>query len=341
LSAQRIIVVGASAGGLEGLMKLVGELPDDLPAPVFVVWHLSPNSPGILPDILNRNGKLPAKNAEDWETFKPGQIYVAPPDHHLMIEGGHVRLSKGPRENRFRPAVDPLFRSAAQWHGPKVIGVVLSGNLDDGTAGLYAIKERGGTAVVQDPSDALFPSMPLSALQNVDADHQVTMAEMAPLLVRLSKTRTSNGEMPMSEEMQIEVRVALEDNALDAGIERLGEVSAFTCPECHGSLRQLKEGGRVRFRCHTGHAYSATSLLSETTDEIEATLWSTIRALEECARLLRHLGGHLQDAGQPDMASMFAQKASEAQCRADLVRRATHNHESLGDKEALEAAGAL
>ncbi len=322
-------------------MRLVSELPKNFPAPLFIVWHLSPNSPGILPDILTRNGKLPAKNAENWEKVKPGQIYVAPPDFHLMLEDGHVRLTKGPKENRFRPAVDPLFRSAAQWYGTNVIGVILSGNLDDGTAGLFAVKERGGITVVQDPEDALFPSMPLSALQHVEVDHQVRLADLAPLLTTLANGGVPDGEKPVTEQMQIEVRVALEDNALDAGIERLGEISAFTCPECHGSLRQLKEAGRIRFRCHTGHAFSATTLLAETTDTIEDTLWNTIRALEECARLLKHLSGHLLDAGQSEMASVFKQKAVEALGRADLVRRAAHDHESLGDEEALNAAGEL
>jgi two-component system chemotaxis response regulator CheB len=335
-----LVVIGASAGGLEALMHLVERLPKDLPASVFVVWHLAPNSPGLLPDILNRNGELYAKNAENWEVFVPGRIYVAPPDFHMVLDGPHIRLTRGPRENRFRPAIDPLFRSAAQAHGSRVIGVILSGNLDDGTAGLFAVKQRGGTAIVQDPADALFPSMPLTALQHVEVDHQVRIQELAPLLVDLAGAEPE-GELPVTEEMQIEVRVALDDNALDAGIERLGEISAYTCPDCHGSLRELKEAGRVRFRCHTGHAFSATSLLAATTDTIEDSLWNTIRALEECARLLRHLGEHLGEAGQAEMATVFSQKALEAQGRADLVRRAASNHESLGSEEALEAAGEL
>jgi two-component system chemotaxis response regulator CheB len=162
-----IIVIGTSAGGMETLIELFSRLPKKLAASIFVVCHISPYSSGVLPKVISRAGSLPAAHPTDREPIKPGQVYVAPPDHHLLIEDSVVRVTQGPKENRFRPAVDPLFRSAAYAYGPRVIGVILTGSLDDGTAGLWAVKERGGLAVVQDPDEALFDSMPLSALNNV------------------------------------------------------------------------------------------------------------------------------------------------------------------------------
>ena len=218
-----IIVIGASAGGIEALIELFSVLPQDLPAAVFVVCHLSPQSEGVLPAALSRNGNLRAVNATDREQIIPGRVYVAPPDHHLLVEPGFVRVTQGPKENRFRPAIDPLFRSAAYAYGPRVIGVVLTGALDDGTAGLWAIKERGGLAIVQDPDDALFPSMPLSALTNVQVDYRVPLSEIAPLLVRLVSEPAGEEEVQaMSDNMGIEVKVAAEDKLSDMGGRETG-----------------------------------------------------------------------------------------------------------------------
>ena len=183
-----IIVVGASAGGLEALRVIVGALPADLSASLFIVMHTAPDAPGILADILNLAGRLTAKSAKDNELIRPGTIYVAPPDRHLLIEATVVRVTLGPGENRFRPAIDPLFRSAAQTYGPRVVGVILTGYLDDGTAGLLMVKQMGGTAIVQDPSDALVPFMPQNALDHVNVDYCLPINEIAPLLVRLSET---------------------------------------------------------------------------------------------------------------------------------------------------------
>lgn len=188
MRTSNIVVVGASAGGVDALRTLVAGLSPEFPLPVCVVVHVSPDSPGLLGEILDRSGPLRAKNACEFQRLRPRCIYVAPPDHHLMVEPGVVRLTRGPRENRFRPAIDPLFRSAAQVYGPAAIGVVLSGDLDDGTAGLWAIKQLGGIAIVQDPGEALFPSMPQSALQYVNVDHCVRLSDMASVLNRLAAT---------------------------------------------------------------------------------------------------------------------------------------------------------
>jgi two-component system chemotaxis response regulator CheB len=318
-----IIVIGTSAGGIEALTRLLRELPQDLAASVFIVCHIYPHSPGVLPRIISRDTRLPVANAVDREPINPGRVYVAPPDHHLLIEHGFVRLSQGPRENRFRPAVDPLFRSAAYAYGPRVIGVVLTGALDDGTAGLWAIKERGGLAIVQDPADAKYPSMPLSALNNVEIDYKVSLLELAPLLVRLSsEPAPEEGGYPMSDKMKIEIKIARDDQVRPDEIDKLGELSPFACPECHGVLWKMVGGGMLRFRCRTGHAYSAQALLADLSESNEAMLWSAVRGLEETAHLTRHIAEHLRQDGQDEVAADFLAQAQLTLERAGLVRQA-------------------
>jgi two-component system chemotaxis response regulator CheB len=338
MSSRDIIVIGASAGGIEALRHLVGELPSDFRASVFIVQHLSPQSPDILADIIARASTLPTVSPNDWDQIQGGHVYVARPDRHLLLEpSGHTRVTRGPKENRFRPAVDPLFRSAARSFGPRVVGVVLTGGLDDGTAGLLAIKQRGGVAVVQDPTDALVASMPLSALRHVKVDYCMPLVEIAPLLVRLaSEPAGEEGACPVSDDLDIEVKIAREGKALDVGVMRLGEPSAFTCPECHGALLQLKQGGMMRFRCHTGHAYSAGSLLAELTESVEDTLWTAVRSIQESAMLMRHLAEHLSN-GDAALAEQFLQKADEAQKRSEVVRQAVMNHEKMGEAKMEEA----
>jgi two-component system chemotaxis response regulator CheB len=340
MANRDIIVIGASAGGVEALRLLVRALPKSLQAAIFIVVHTAPDSPGILHEILAYEGGLPSVSARDWEEIRMGRIYVAPPDRHLLLDSsGYTRLTKGPKENRFRPAVDPLFRSAARAFGPRVVGVVLTGGLDDGTAGLLAIKQRGGLAVVQDPDDALVASMPLNAMKHVVVDYCLPLVEVAPLLVRLSaESSEEEGAYAVSEELDIEVNIAKEDKALDAGVMNLGEPSLFTCPECHGTLLQMKEGNFLRFRCHTGHAFSINSLLAELTENVEDTLWTAIRSMQESTMLMRHLAQHLSGNGEGAMAELFIQKAQEAERRADLVRQAVMGHEKMSEDK-IEVAG--
>lgn len=327
-----IIVIGASAGGIEALRLIVRDLPKDLAASIFVVLHVAPQSPGILDQILTRAGALPATNALDKEPIHTGHIYVAPPDHHLLLEPERVRITKGPRENRFRPAIDPLFRSAAQTYGARVVGLILTGGLDDGTAGLWAVKELGGTAIVQDPADAVAPSMPASAQRHVKVDYCLPLVEIAPLLTSLTNTQANEkGAHRVSDEMKIEINIAKEYQALEAGIKTLGEPSSYACPECHGVLLQLKEVDRIRFRCHTGHAYSADSLLSEITEKIDESLWNSIRSIEEGVMLLRQMAQHMHEHPESGNAEQYLQKALEAQQRADLVRQAMTEHEMLSE----------
>ena len=340
MSGRDIVVVGASAGGVEALRALVGGLPADFPGSVFVVMHTAPDSPGVLAQILDRAGPLPAAHASNRGRIQPGRVYVAPPDMHLLLEPGVLRLTRGPKENRFRPAIDPLFRSAAAVYGPRVVGVILTGGLDDGTSGLWGVKRLGGVAVVQDPDEAYMPSMPLSALNQVDVDYTLPLAEIAPLLSRLARTSVAEqGGYEVPEDLKIEVKIAMEDNALESGITRLGSPSIFTCPECHGTLLQLKENGRTRYRCHTGHAYSADSLLSELTESVEETMWSAIRSIDESAMLMRHMAEHVRES-DATAAGHFLEKARDAERRSALVRKAVFDHENLGEEKVAEVADA-
>jgi two-component system chemotaxis response regulator CheB len=292
----------------------------------------------VLAQILDRSGPLPAVHASNRERIKPGHVYVAPPDLHLLLEPGRIRLSRGPKENRFRPAIDPLFRSAAAVYGPRVAGVILTGGLDDGTSGLWAVKRLGGVAVVQDPEEAYMPSMPLSAINQVEVDHTLPLTEIPPLLARLASTTIAEqGGYEVPEDLHIEVKIAMEDNAREAGVTRLGSPSVFTCPECHGTLLQLKENDRIRYRCHTGHAYSADSLLAELTESVEETMWSAIRTIDESAMLMRHMAEHIRESDAAT-AAHFLEKAREAEHRSSLVRRAVFDHENLSEEKVAEAA---
>jgi two-component system chemotaxis response regulator CheB len=332
MTGKDIFVIGASAGGIEALRTVVAGLPRDLPATIFVVQHSAPDAPSVLPQILDKAGELPARHPRDGERFERGHVYVAPPDHHLLLAPGDLlRVTRGPKENRFRPAVDPLFRSAARSYGARVVGVVLTGGLDDGTAGLLAVKQRGGTAVVQDPYDALVPSMPLSAVTHVRVDYVVPLAEVAPLLARLAGEPAGERSYPVSDEMDIEVKIALENNAVEAGVLELGEPSNYACPDCHGVLLRLKGEGPMRFRCHTGHAYSADSLLAGVHENVEDSLWSSIRALEEAEMLLRHLAEHLGEGKQNGQAETLLDHAADLRRRAELVRQAVVTRAAAAD----------
>jgi two-component system, chemotaxis family, protein-glutamate methylesterase/glutaminase len=325
MANRDIIVIGTSAGGVKALSTIVEQLPDDLNAAIFIVLHISPHQRSNLPEILTRAGNLTAAHAKDGEPIDRGRIYIAPPDRHLLLEDGRVRITKGPKENRFRPAIDPLFRSAAYAYGPGVIGVVLTGALDDGTAGLWAIKDRGGIAVVQDPDDAEQRSMPWTAITNVEVDYCLPITDIAKLLVAL--TQGSIGpEMGslVSDKFGIETKISLGEDSADLDVTQLGKLSEFSCPECHGTLTEIVNGKLQRYRCHTGHAFSSASLLAELTDSVEQSLWNSIRAIEERIRLLKHLKEHSADiASNTETNSALNEDLQEAEEQADSVRAAT------------------
>jgi two-component system, chemotaxis family, protein-glutamate methylesterase/glutaminase len=323
-----VVVVGASAGGVEALTDLAASLPDDLSAAVVVVLHLPPTGTSALPEILRRHGPLPAAHVKDGEPIQPGRVYVAPPDHHVLLRTGHLRLSRGPRENGHRPAIDPLFRSAAREYATGVIGLVLSGTLDDGTAGLLAIKSRGGVAIVQDPTDALYPGMPSSALEHVQVDHVVVAASMGKLLVRLIADLAEPPPAPAPTEMRVEVE--MEGFSLEA-IEgdHPGRPSGFSCPDCNGVLWQIKDGGLERYRCRVGHAWSPESLLTQQSEALEAALWVALRSLEERAALARRLAEPARRRGHSITATRFEEQAAEAQQAARLVRDLLLNRDAF------------
>ncbi len=316
-----IVVIGASAGGVEALLAVVRELPRDLPAALFVVLHIPPDGGSVLPRILSHAGLLPAVHPEDGDPIERGMIYVAPPDNHLLIERGRVRVVRGPRENRCRPAVDPLFRSAARAYGPRVVGVVLSGMLDDGAAGLAAIHARGGIGVVQDPEDALFPGMPTSAIRYNDPTYVLPVAEIGSLLARLVHESARDAEKDVVPEvMGKETELAEFDMGAINEPDKLGKPSGFGCPECGGVLWEIQEGLLPRYRCRVGHAYSAENLLSEQSVHLEAALWAAMRGLEEKAALVRRLADRARNSGHGMLASRYAEQERDARQHATVIR---------------------
>lgn len=317
-----IIVVGASAGGVEALTYLVKHLPPDLNAAILIVLHVPAHATSVLPSILERAGNLPVSHAKDNEAISPGRIYVAPPDYHLLVKPGYIHLSRGPRENSHRPAIDPLFRTAARAYGRRVVGVVLTGVLDDGAAGLKAVKMRDGVAVVQHPDDAMYSGMPRSAIANVDdIDHILPLSEIPDALVVLANTPVSaEPEKPVSQEMEIESELAGMNMTVLNQDERPGKPSSFACPDCGGTLWDLSEGDLLRFRCRTGHAFSSETLLAKQSDALEDALWIALRALEEKSSLSRRMAQRMGDRNQTLSAKRLEQEAQDAQQQAALIR---------------------
>lgn len=324
------MVIGASSGGIEALRSLLAELPSDLPAAVCIVLHVSPQSPGVMAQILQRSSRLPVSMAVDGCRLQPAHVYVAPPDRHLLVEPGRLRVTKGPREHNFRPAIDPLFRSAAQIYGPAAIGVILTGNLDDGTAGLWTLKKLGGVAVVQDPADALFPAMPRRALKNVHADYVVSLPRIAPLLAELTETPVKPEPADVPEHINVEVNIAKEQNPRDAGLESIGNPSPYACPDCHGVLLELKEGGRIRFRCHIGHAYSVESLLAAMNEGIEHAMSTAVRSLEEARLLMDRVAHILAERGEHEAASRLRASSLSARRKVEVMNELMRESEPVG-----------
>ncbi len=316
-----MITIGASAGGVEALVKLVGSLPGNLPAAIFLVLHIPAQSPSLLPNILNRAGQLHVLHPVDGQAIQYGHIYVAPPDQHLLVEEGMVRIVRGPKENRHRPAIDPLFRSAARTYGTRVVGVILTGSMDDGTAGLLAIKRRGGKAVVQDPQDALFSSMPRSAIAHVEVDHVMPLSDIGPLLAQLVHDEAAGQrDFPISKDMEMEAKFAAMDMREGQNRENVGTPSAFSCPECGGVLWEVHDGDLLRFRCRVGHAFSVDSVLAGQTEVIEEALWTALKALEENASFSRRLAHDAGNSGKDWLAKRFGERVQEAERNAAVIR---------------------
>lgn len=333
MARRDLVVVGASAGGVEALVQLLGGLPADLPAAVLVVLHLPPDARSALPAILGRVSSLPVRPAADGLPLEPGTVKVGVPDQHLLVVGNEIRLSRGPRENGHRPAVDVLFRSAAHAAGRRVVAVVLSGALDDGTAGMIAVRARGGVGVAQDPADAMYPSMPLHAAEVGGAEYVVPVDKMGPLLAELLSEDVGQVDEPVPSGL-MDVETAMADMDLEAltATERPGTPSGFGCPSCHGALYTITEGGMERFRCRVGHAWSPEALAAEQTEAVEAALWMALRGLEERAALSRRMEERAAQRGQPISARRFRDRHIETHRAAAVLRRLLQD-EKLAEEE--------
>jgi len=302
-----IIAIGASAGGVEALQTLVSHLPSTLPAALFVVVHMAPRSKSFLPQILTRSGPLPAMHPENGTRIEHGKIYVAPPDHHLILERDHIHLGMGPQENRHRPCINVTFRSAATAYGRRVAGIVLTGQLDDGTAGLWDIKRQGGVVIAQRPEDAAYPSMPLSALREVDVDYTLPVAEMGKLLETLS---LEDGD----EEVTPKVGVSEP------------KLTEITCPDCRGTIWEVKRGRYTEYRCRIGHSYSTRTMLAEHFAVQERTMWQAVVALEEGAVLASRLAEDLE----PTLRDELLSEARLARDQAAAIRGMLNKRMTFG-----------
>lgn len=321
MQPRDVIVVGASAGGVEALAELARGLPSDLPAAVFVILHLPPDARSHLPEILDRAGPLPASHAVDGAPIRPGRIYVAPPNRHLFLEGDCIRLSIGPRINNVRPSIDVLFRSAARGFDERVIGVVLSGTLDDGTLGLDAIQIRGGTVVIQDPDEAQFSGMPRNALERVKADYVLPIAQIAPLLTKLTAPGANHaiGHEGSDAVMPDPIPTAPSADVDPAPHEKRGNAaSGFTCPNCHGSVWEIDDGGLPRIECRVGHAFSVDAFLGEQAIAVEDAIWSAINSLEERGMALRRFAAKF--AAHERRQLRYLEQAEITERQAGLLR---------------------
>lgn len=315
------VVIGASAGGVEALRTLVSLLPTDFPAAVLVVLHVPAIGTSALPAILNRAGPLNARHAVDGDPMTPGQILVAPPDQHLIVYDGAVTLSRGPQENGHRPAIDVLFRSAARAKGSRVIGVVLSGALDDGAAGMLAVSARGGGCLVQAFDEALYDSMPRAAWAAAENTEILPVSELAGRLTELVEEQGHPADpAPPSNLMQTETAMADLDPEALHDPDRPGRPSGFACPDCHGALFEITEGTLLRYRCRVGHAWSAESLVARQTVDLESALWMALRSLEEKAALSLAMGDRAEGRGHPLTSYRFSESAEETLKAAELVR---------------------
>lgn len=325
---ETLIVMGASAGGATALSTIVAALPASLPAAILVVMHVGARN-SVLPEILGKTSALPVRFAEEREPVRPGRILLAPPDRHMLVANtaGHaaIELTRGPKENHTRPAIDPLFRSAAAACGARVVGVILSGYLDDGTAGLQAVKACGGKALVQEPQEAQAPSMPQSAIDHVDVDWRLPAADIAPALLALAggqpaPARATPALPPAPHWIAVENRFARGVGNMEQ-LEKIASPSTFTCPDCQGTLWELHGQQPQRFRCHTGHSFTAQVLGDLQHDKAEEAIWAAVRALQEKEKLYLSLAAKAQVRLHPGAAAEYGAKARQAREQADVLKR--------------------
>jgi two-component system chemotaxis response regulator CheB len=328
MAHRDIVVIGASSGGVEALTNLVAGLPERVPAAVFIVLHIRPDAPSQLPAILNRAGRLPAAHAVDGEPIRLGRIYVAPPGLQTYVERSRIGVRRAPAENLHRPAIDPLFRTAAHHHRGRVIGIVLSGQRDDGTAGLLAIRRGGGLVIVQDPVDAMFPSMPVNAMESADADYCVRSAEIGPLVARLVGQQLAAPALAV--EIPLETVEEAHNSAAALRADQLGRPSSLTCPECQGALWEVAAGSHLKYRCRVGHAFSEQTMLAAQSESIERALWTALRALEERSATMRRAAEHARERGYLSVASSFDERSERIESDVRML------HDLITNGRALE-----
>ncbi len=327
---SKVVVIGTSAGGLGALEKLISQLPKDFPLPVLVVRHISADATGnVLLDKLNKLETLKCQHAKSGNTLKPGNLYLAPSDHHMLIDGNRkILVTKGAHENRSRPGIDPLFRSAAVAFGSGVIGILLTGYLDDGTSGMKAIKKCGGICIVQDPDDAEYPDMPRNALNNVKVDYCLPIAEMGALLLKIVPSKLQKVKA-IPADLLIEAKIAERVLSDLPSVNKLGDQVPFNCPGCGGVLWQVGKDSNLRFRCHTGHAYTAAYLLAEQTKKIEETMWTALRMFEERKNLLTEMARMKKGVG----SKSALERVEMSQIHIDRIRAILKTDDTESDDD--------
>jgi two-component system, chemotaxis family, protein-glutamate methylesterase/glutaminase len=329
MSNRDIVVIGGSSGALQALEVFLADLAADLPAALFVVLHGGSATHDSLARILSAAGPLPTEPAQDGARFQRGRIYTAPKDMHMLVSNGRIVLRRGPRENMARPAIDPLFRSAAGAYGSRVVGVLLSGMLYDGATGMRAISRCGGVTVVQHPEDALYPDMPRNALEHADVAHCAAVRDMGPLLTRIvAEPAGPSPEIP--QEIAAEANLSLQGRTPGDAEQPLGRLSPLTCPECGGSLSEQEDGTLLRYRCHTGHVLDGRHLLTAQIETIEHALWSAVRAHEERATLLRRLAHQARAHNRVSAARRWEELLAEREEEANVIRRLLTNGPAEG-----------
>lgn len=323
MNTRDTIVLGASTGGVDALTTIACALPERLPAAVFVVQHIGAHA-SILPEMLQQAGRLPARHARDGERIAIGNIYVAPSDLHMIIEGDTIRTVRGPKENFARPAIDPLFRSAAVVRGPRVIGAILTGHLDDGTAGLAAIRACGGITMVQDPEQAYAPDMPRNAMRATPPDYILPLEKLATTLAALAGGATATSPVAPPNLVE-EHRLALTSNAMQK-LPKIGTPAAISCPECGGTLWRIDDAP-TRYRCHTGHAFGAGSLNAASDHVIERSLWRALRALHEKKALIVECAEYHMKRGEQKDAQRYTAQARSADKTARALEQLLYSHD--------------
>ncbi len=337
MANRDIVAIGTSAGGVEALLSLARGLPAAFPAAVLITLHIPSESGSILDDLLSAAGDLPASFAKEGESPRKSRIYIAPPDRHLLLIDDLFRLGSGPRENNSRPAIDPMLRSVAACCGPRAIGVVMTGTLGDGASGLWAVDQCGGITVVQDPSDAAFPDMPINALNRLKPDHVVTLAAMPKLLESLV-SQDAGQAMPVPESIGFELEIAKGAHATVDEMDKHGRRSVLACPDCHGVMWEFDEGELTRYRCHVGHTYTAELMSVALDDNVRRALGSAMRALEERRALARKLEEQADQQGRPHLAASWARRAKEFENELKVIQGAVDRIDRLAVQHDISSA---